>query len=164
MNTPSEVTADIIAGVRRVFPAVPAPALHAFQKWLLAPSEAVRARPAQSFAKPYGTNHILEIVGNFGVSCACFDPGQETSYHRHFRRTEFYCVRTGVLELLWEDRELTLGPFQYAHSRPGESHRLRNVGTSVLEVLELFRPPLLDDKVRIGDRYGRRLGGVSRDE
>ena len=160
----SDVMSDVVAGVQRVFTDIPDPAMRAFERWLLASSDAVTVRPVQSFVKPYGANHILEIVGQFGVSCAFFRPGEETSYHCHSRRTEFYCVRTGALELAWADRQLTLVPYQYAHSKPGESHRLRNVGANVLEVLELFSPPLLDDKVRIGDRYGRRLGGVSRDQ
>lgn len=160
----SSDAAEVIAGVRRLYTGVTDAAVWALEKWLLASSDAVTARPVHSFAKPYGTNHILEIADHFGVSCAFFGPGQETSYHRHSHRTEFYCVRTGLLELAWADRQVILGAYQFAHSNPGESHRLRNAGPDVLEVLELFWPPLLDDKVRIGDRYGRRLGGVGRDQ
>ena len=155
---------EISLAVRQLFDRIPPAALAALMKWLEAPSESLAADPLQTIAKPYGRNHILEIVGDFGISCACFDVGAETSLHRHTRRTEFYCVRTGCLELVSIDSTTTLRRHHFASSRPGDVHRLRNAGPTVLEVLEVFSPALLDDKIRIEDRYERRLGAVTRDE
>jgi mannose-6-phosphate isomerase-like protein (cupin superfamily) len=120
--------------------------------------------PVLTFVKPYGMNRILHLDDRFGVSCAMFGAGHETSYHRHLQRVELFCVRRGVLELHREPgRVETLHAFEHSSSRPGQPHRLRNPGGEPLEVVELFSPPLLDDKVRLADGYGRALGAVTRD-
>nr|WP_276510359.1 cupin domain-containing protein [Longimicrobium terrae] len=114
--------------------------------------------------KPYGRNHVLVAGGEYGLSLAVLLPGRSTSLHAHELRREVFCVRTGVLSLTRGDLQVRIGAGELDHSTPGEPHALANEGDEVLEVLEIFSPALLDDKVRISDRYDRALGKVTREQ
>jgi mannose-6-phosphate isomerase-like protein (cupin superfamily) len=150
--------------IRAVFPDVPASLLADFERFLTATIAEMAAHAVTIFEKPYGRNHILALNERFGLSCAVFEPSCETSFHYHEERREFYWVRNGELDLLRPEGVTILTAGDHSHSEPGQRHRLRNRGRLRLEVLEIFSPPLLDDKVRIEDRYGRTLGQVHRNE
>jgi mannose-6-phosphate isomerase-like protein (cupin superfamily) len=129
--------------------------------WLLAqPADVLIARAVISLAKPYGTNHLLVTKGGFGVSFACLRPGQGTSFHYHALRRELFWVRAGNLHLVHGDTEEYLSAGDVGESTPGVPHSLGNNGDVPLEVLEVFAPALVDDKVRLTDRYDRILGPV----
>jgi mannose-6-phosphate isomerase-like protein (cupin superfamily) len=128
---------------------------------LLQPTGVLVASARISLPKPYGTNHILVLEMGFGVSFACMQPGQGTSLHYHMQRRELFCVRVGDLHLIHGDNVQHLPVGGIGRSTPGIPHSLRNDGDAPLEVLEVFSPALLDDKVRIADRYDRALGAVS---
>lgn len=117
-----------------------------------------------SFDKPYGENHALSVSGDFGLSFAGLDPGMSTSLHFHRHRRELFFVRTGTLTLIKGSETIELGVGHRGESVPGELHSIANHGQSRVEVAEVFSPPLLDDKVRISDTYGRGLGAVTRFE
>lgn len=108
--------------------------------------------------KPYGRNHILMINERCGISFACLEPDRSTSFHYHDHRREFFLVRQGRLRLVTPDGERILNPGEWACSTPGVPHSIANGGDGVLEIIEIFAPPLLDDKVRISDPYDRGLG------
>jgi hypothetical protein len=137
MSLSRQQLVEIENNVQRVFPAVPRTALMAFENWLHVPTADICAQSLVSFEKPYGRNYVLEIIDAYGISCAHFNAGHETSLLRRY---------------------------EHSYSRPGEPHRLKNVGRHVLQVLEIFHPPLLDDKVRFDDRYGRAIGEVTREQ
>jgi mannose-6-phosphate isomerase-like protein (cupin superfamily) len=111
--------------------------------------------------KPYGTNAILQDQGLFGLSFARLLPGQSTSYHYHQQRREFFCVHSGVLTLRSGIEERVLQRYGCGTSTPLVGHSLANQGSGMLAVLEIFTPALLNDKVRIHDRYDRPLGDVT---
>lgn len=150
------------AVIQAVFPDVPASLLMNFERFLTVPIDEMVAHAMTIFEKPYGRNHILALDKRFGLSCAVFEPSCETSFHYHEKRREFYWVRNGELDLLRPEGVTILTAGGHSHSEPGQRHRLRNRGRLRLEVLEIFSPPLLDDKVRVEDRYGRTLGQVHR--
>jgi mannose-6-phosphate isomerase-like protein (cupin superfamily) len=151
---------DVRARLLDAFPHCPEETVELFC-WLLGqPTQTLAARARISLAKPYGTNHILVTDGDFGVSFACFRPGQGTSLHYHTRRRELFCVRTGELLLVHGETEQRLPAGGIGESTPLVPHSLRNEGNAPLEVLETFTPVLLDDKVRVADRYDRALGPV----
>jgi len=112
--------------------------------------------------KPYGANHVLRSGGEHGLSFACFRPGQGSSLHYHRTRREVFYVRTGMLTLRTGDTWRHLDAGGCGISTPGVPHALRNDGAGPLEVLEVFTPALLDDKVRVEDSYARALGPVGR--
>lgn len=114
-----------------------------------------------SLDKPYGRNLIVEINGNYGLSCARLLPGRSTSLHYHSTRTEFFVVRCGELSVTDGDVEHRLHAGSVSRSTPGRPHRLSNAGHSICEFVEIFSPPLLDDKIRISDFYSRKVGEVT---
>lgn len=150
------------AAIRAVFPDAPSLILTDFERFLTASITEMAEHAVTIFEKPYGRNHILTLDDRFGLSCAVFEPSSETSFHYHEKRTEFYWVRSGELDLLRPEGATILTAGGHSHSAPGLRHRLRNRGRLRLEVLEIFSPPLLDDKVRVEDSYGRTLGQVRR--
>lgn len=154
---------DILAEwVEAVFSTVPAETIQRFRDLLRLSGEELSVDARLVFQKPYGRNHILHIGEDFGISCAVLEVGQQSSFHLHRHRAEFYLVRSGLLELHIEDRCRLLKRGDHDSSLPMQRHRLRNPGPELLEVFEICSPPLLDDKVRIADSYGRPLGQVGR--
>jgi len=150
------------AVIQAVFPEAPASLLTDFERFLTAPITDIAAHAVTIFEKPYGRNHILVLDEWFGLSCAVFKPSCETRFHYHEKRRELYWVRIGELDLIRPEGVMILTAGGHSHSEPGQRHRLRNPSWLRLEVLEIFSPPLLDDKVRLEDRYGRMLGQVQR--
>ncbi|HEU5319712.1 MAG TPA: cupin domain-containing protein [Methylomirabilota bacterium] len=148
------------AAVAAAFPGCPPDVVDDFIAALGAPSERLVAGARITLAKPYGANHILAAGGPYGLSFARFEPGRSTSLHYHTVRRELFCVRRGVLTLTSGPTVRRLRPFEVGRSTPGEPHALANEGAELLEVLEIFSPALLDDKVRVRDRYNRALGAV----
>jgi mannose-6-phosphate isomerase-like protein (cupin superfamily) len=141
---------------------VPGGAAEHFCRLVAEPAKAIVHRAHVTLPKPYGANHILAVEADYGISFACIDPGHGTSVHYHVRRRETFLVRTGTLLLLHGDTETRLHEGDIGQSIPGTPHSLRNGGASQLHVLEMFLPALLDDKVRVADRYARPLGAVDR--
>ena len=153
-----------VSVVESIFLTLPGSVVAKVEWHLAQPRETLPSRAFLALDKPYGRNFILSVQDDFGISCALFFPGQETSFHYHQLRTEVYYVRTGILELQRSDALEQLQPGGIGHSLPGQHHRLRNSGDTILEVIEVFHPPLLDDKVRLLDRYGRHVGKVTKFE
>jgi mannose-6-phosphate isomerase-like protein (cupin superfamily) len=142
------------------FPDCPEDLADQFVDALDRPAEDLAARAAIILDKPYGRNHILAREGTHGLSLAVLQPGQSTSLHFHEFRRELFCVRSGTLHLTNEGRVMILQRLDCARSTPGIPHSLANGGPDPLEILEIFAPALLDDKVRVEDRYDRKLGAV----
>ena len=164
-SLPSPADADTRdAFIRAVLPGVPADVLSRFARALSAPVAELAARAELVLDKPYGRNHVLVASGEYGLSLAVLLPGRSTSLHAHELRREVFCVRAGVMALTKGDRQVRLSAGELDYSTPGEPHALTNDGDTVLEVLEIFSPALLDDKVRISDRYDRALGRVTREQ
>jgi mannose-6-phosphate isomerase-like protein (cupin superfamily) len=136
------------------------PAFEAFSSRLDAASDALIAGAAMILDKPYGRNILALLDPAFGISLVQMRPRAATSLHVHHRRREIFVIRSGALTLFQEGRSRRLGPWEVAQSTPASPHRLANDGEEPLEILELFAPNLLDDKVRLEDRYHRVLGPV----
>lgn len=151
------------AFIRGVLPDIPGEVLARFGQALGTPTDELAATADLVLEKPYGRNHVIVAAGEYGLSLALLLPGRSTSLHTHERRREVFCVRAGVLTLTRGGETLRLETGGLAHSTPGEPHALANDGAEPLEVLEIFSPALLDDKVRIADRYDRDLGRVTHD-
>ena len=157
----SPVTSIIRVSLSRTFPACPAAMVDTFVSWLARPREELVSLARMTLKKPYGHNYVLVDSGDFGISFACIEPGQGTSLHFHQRRREFFCVHEGVLALTRDDVESSLEKGESGFSTPGKPHALRNPSGAPTQVLEMFSPVLLEDKIRVSDRYARPLGQVS---
>jgi 8-oxo-dGTP pyrophosphatase MutT (NUDIX family)/mannose-6-phosphate isomerase-like protein (cupin superfamily) len=148
--------------VHQVLPGCPAEMIERLAHCLEVGLAGIAAEAEVSFDKPYGENHVLSISGDYGLSCAALDPGTSTSLHFHRHRRELFLVRTGTLTFVKGSETIELGVGRRGESVPGELHAIANRGPGRVEVAELFSPPLLDDKVRVSDAYGRGLGAVTR--
>jgi mannose-6-phosphate isomerase-like protein (cupin superfamily) len=151
---------EVRGRIAAVFPDCPDEIADRFIDALDRPTEELAAEAQLLLDKPYGRNHILVADGAYGLSFALLLPGQSTSLHFHSTRREFFCVRRGTLRLTSGERSMVLQRFACGHSTPGVPHSLANGGAGPLEVLEIFSPALLEDKVRVKDRYERKLGSV----
>jgi mannose-6-phosphate isomerase-like protein (cupin superfamily) len=149
--------------LRECMPDCPDSLVERFLGLLRQPAADIVSQASFVLDKPYGSNAIvLAGSGQFGLSFASLQPGQSTSFHYHRQRREFFCVHGGRLMLHEGNGAQVLGPLDCGHSTPHVGHRLENGGDGVLTVLEMFTPPLLDDKVRVRDTYSRALGPVDR--
>ena len=164
-------TNAIVSAVRRAreqlavtLPTCPETFADWFMQLISATPSEITARAIILLNKPYGTNAILVDRGEFGLSFAQLLPGRSTSLHFHQQRREFFCVHHGTLSLTYGDQNCTIERFACGHSTPNVSHMLANASDQPLGVLEIFSPALLNDKVRLQDRYERPLGSVTFDE
>jgi len=75
----------------------------------------------------------------------------------HHHRAEHWIVVRGVAEVTNGDRVITLNENQSTYIPKGQTHRLRNPGTTPLEIIEVQSGHYLgeDDIVRFDDHYGR---------
>jgi mannose-6-phosphate isomerase-like protein (cupin superfamily) len=158
--TPTTLAA-VRARIREVFPACPEGLAERFTALLARPRDDLIARATLVLDKPYGRNHLLDAEAEHGISFAVLLPGRTTSLHWHARRRELFCVRAGRLDVTIGDERRPLATGELAGSTPGIQHALANAGAGDAEVLELFSPYLLDDKTRVSDPYGRRIGAVT---
>lgn len=157
----TDARARLEAAAEQLFGGCPAAFLDRFAALARAPSDAIASGAQLVLDKPYGRNHILESTGDFGLSFAVMNPGQTTSYHRHDRRRELFLVRRGTMTLRSGESESRLVPGDLGWSSPPVPHALSNRSSDVVELLEIFSPPLLDDKVRLSDPYRRPIGRVT---
>jgi mannose-6-phosphate isomerase-like protein (cupin superfamily) len=148
------------AAVGRLWPECGSDVAESFAACQRGDAERLAAGAQLKLAKPYGENFILELGPEFGISLARLRPGRSTSFHFHRRRRELICVRLGVLSFYEDGRRIEVAAGETCASTPLVPHRIANEGPGWLEIAELFSPPDLDDKVRLRDPYGRRLGEV----
>jgi mannose-6-phosphate isomerase-like protein (cupin superfamily) len=146
------------------WPDCPAVVLERYLKALTSPAAALVSTALITLTKPYGRNNILSQHGEYGMSLLQMEPGQSSSFHRHSQRKELFVVRTGRLTVRFADHEEHLGPGECSVTVPPVAHAVSNQQEEPLEVLEMISPFLLDDKIRIHDRYQRRLGAVTHRE
>ncbi|MET8679639.1 NUDIX domain-containing protein [Streptomyces sp. NPDC004647] len=146
--------------VRAQLPGIPESVVSDFMSLADADAAELEARAEWHLEKPYGANHILVGTGRWGLSFARLLPGRSSSFHLHRTRREFFRVRTGVLTLRTGAHTAPLYALECGESTPDVPHAIANDGAEPLEIVEIFSPAALDDKVRIEDRYGRPLGQV----
>ncbi|UXY17274.1 hypothetical protein N8I74_01950 [Chitiniphilus purpureus] len=144
-----------------VMPTCPAEISDRFLQLLSTPPAEITAQAKLLLNKPYGTNAILIPHGEYGLSFAQLLPKRSTSLHMHMLRREFFCVHHGVLTLVSGEETLIIDRLGCGFSTPNVSHMLANNSDEPLGVLEIFSPALLNDKVRLQDRYERLLGQVT---
>ena len=84
-------------------------------------------------------------------------PGESLSLQYHHHRAEHWVVVQGVALVQVGDREMRTEPGQYRYIPLKERHRLSNIGTEELVVVEVQCGGYLgeDDIVRLADTYGR---------
>ena len=84
-------------------------------------------------------------------------PGEKLSLQYHHKRAEHWVVTQGQAVVQIGDDEFETGPGQYRFIPLGEKHRLTNIGSDELVLIEVQVGSYLgeDDIVRLDDIYGR---------
>ena len=85
-------------------------------------------------------------------------PGQKLSLQKHSQRAEHWIVVTGTARITIDQREFDLTPGQHCDIATGQVHRLANLTTEPVEIIEVQMGAYLgeDDIVRLQDDYGRK--------
>jgi len=107
--------------------------------------------------RPWGSYQILYTTPGYQVKKLVIHPGQRTSLQYHHKRSEHWIVTRGAPVLQLGDDQLMLQINQSLFVPTGVKHRISNVGTEDVEIIECQIGNYLgeDDIVRVEDDYQR---------
>lgn len=107
--------------------------------------------------RPWGTYTVLEEGLGFKIKRIEVYPGASLSLQMHNHRAEHWVVVAGVAQVINGNEELTLEVNQSTFIPIGNKHRLSNLGSDKLVMIEVQTGSYLgeDDIVRFEDIYGR---------
>jgi mannose-6-phosphate isomerase-like protein (cupin superfamily) len=107
--------------------------------------------------RPWGYYESLDDGASYQVKRLMVKPGARISLQRHGKRAEHWVVVSGRAKVTRGDEELLLGANESTYIPLGMMHRLENVGTEPLFVIEVQSGTYLgeDDIERFGDDYRR---------
>jgi len=108
-------------------------------------------------SRPWGWYDTIEVGDRFKVKRIQVNPGASLSLQTHAKRAEHWVVVKVTAEVTCGDRVITLKENESTFIPLGEKHRLSNLSTDILEIIEVQSGDYLgeDDIVRIDDGYGR---------
>jgi mannose-6-phosphate isomerase-like protein (cupin superfamily) len=136
-----------------------------FERLRLAPQSIDDEAAELILQKPYGLNRILKWRNRaVGLSTAVLFPHCGTSTHLHDTRKEVFLVLRGAVIFTFGGEMCQLESGDFGVSVPNQPHRLWNASVVSAHILEMFSPADLDDKRRLEDRYGRKIGCVMHSE
>jgi mannose-1-phosphate guanylyltransferase/mannose-6-phosphate isomerase len=111
--------------------------------------------------RPWGWYDSVDEGERFKVKRIQVKPGASLSLQMHHHRAEHWIVVKGVAEITNGDQVITLTEDQSTYIPQGQTHRLANLGSTPLEIIEVQSGSYLgeDDIVRFDDAYGRSKRG-----
>ena len=106
---------------------------------------------------PWGNWRVLARGNGFQVKRLEVSPRQRFSLQFHHRRSEHWVVVAGIGRVVLGTRTLRAWPGRALFIPKRATHRLQNVGSTPLVVIEVQRGDYLgeDDIVRLADDYAR---------
>lgn len=107
--------------------------------------------------RPWGAYTILEEGPHFKIKRIEVKPGASLSLQMHQHRSEHWVVISGAAKVFNNDQELTLEMNESTYIPAGHKHRLENIGSEQLAIIEVQTGEYLgeDDIIRFQDIYGR---------
>ena len=107
--------------------------------------------------RPWGSWQVLDVGPGYKVKRIHVTPGCRLSYQRHEHRSEHWVIVSGAATCVVDGVETTAGPGRTVDVPRGVKHRLGNLGSEELVVIEVQRGAYTgeDDIVRFADDYGR---------
>jgi len=107
--------------------------------------------------RPWGNYDSIDMGERFQVKRIVVKPGAALSLQKHHKRAEHWIVVSGVAEVTCDDKVFELRENESTYIPLGSVHRLRNRGTTPVELIEVQSGHYLgeDDIVRLEDVYGR---------
>lgn len=116
--------------------------------------------------RPWGTFNDLHRGDGFKVKHIVVQPGHALSLQSHQFRKEYWLIVRGTARVTRGDDTFELSENQSIYIANDTKHRLENVGSAPLELVEIQTGPYLeeDDIVRYEDAYGRAVANDSEEE
>jgi mannose-1-phosphate guanylyltransferase/mannose-6-phosphate isomerase len=108
-------------------------------------------------SRPWGWFDAIDIGDRFKVKRILVNPGSSLSLQKHSKRAEHWVVVRGFAEVTCDKKIIHLRENESTFIPQGVVHRLANIGSEPLEIIEVQSGIYLgeDDIVRIDDDYGR---------
>jgi len=115
------------------------------------------AKVHRTVLRPWGSYTILEEGPGFKVKRIEVKPCGSLSLQMHHHRSEHWIVVTGIAQVVNGEQTLTIHENESTYIPAGHRHRLSNLGTESLVMIEVQSGHYLgeDDIVRFDDHYGR---------
>ena len=119
--------------------------------------ERPHARLHRKVYRPWGSYDGIESGPGFQVKRITVKPGASLSLQLHHHRAEHWIVVSGSARVTCDEKVFDLGANQSTFIPLGSKHRLENIGSEPLELIEVQSGDYLgeDDIVRFEDQYGR---------
>ena len=107
--------------------------------------------------KPWGYYDSIDTGYNFQVKRILVNPGAKLSLQKHLYRAEHWVVVSGVAKITCGKKIYNLEKNQSTYIPKGEIHRLENIESYPLEIIEVQTGNYLgeDDIIRLKDDYQR---------
>ena len=112
--------------------------------------------------RPWGRFDSLDRGNSHQVKKIRVSPGGRLSLQYHYHREEHWVVVSGIATVTVDDTVKELKAAEQVHIPKGAVHRLENLTTEPVEIIEVQYGDYLgeDDIVRVEDVYGRDAGDV----
>jgi mannose-1-phosphate guanylyltransferase/mannose-6-phosphate isomerase len=107
--------------------------------------------------RPWGSYQTVDAGDGFQVKHIMVKPGGRLSLQKHAKRAEHWVVVQGTAQVTCDDKVFPLMENQSTFIPLGATHRLENLGSEPLRLIEVQSGSYLgeDDIVRLEDVYGR---------
>lgn len=107
--------------------------------------------------RPWGSYESIDNGERFQVKRITVNPGAKLSLQMHHKRAEHWIVVSGLAQVTCGDKVFPLKENESTYIPLGATHRLENIGTQPLQLIEVQSGSYLgeDDIVRLEDTYGR---------
>ena len=117
----------------------------------------IQTETALRTQRPWGWYETVSEVAGNKIKRIGVLPGQQISLQKHHQRAEHRVVVQGVARVTLDDRTFDLPTGGHCDIAIGQVHRLANVTTDPVEIVEVQFGSYLgeDDIVRLQDDYGR---------
>jgi mannose-1-phosphate guanylyltransferase len=111
----------------------------------------------KTVSRPWGTYTVLEEGPNFKIKRIEVKPKARLSLQMHHHRSEHWVVVSGLAKVVNGEKTLSLAMNESTYIPAGHQHRLENLGSEVLVVIEVQSGAYTgeDDIIRFDDEYGR---------
>lgn len=109
------------------------------------------------YYRPWGYYQNILTYDSYKVKKLHIYPGSKISLQYHNKRSEHWVVTSGKAMVTRGDKTFILEKEQSTYIPTGTIHRLENIGSDPLEIVEVQIGTYLeeDDIVRLEDKYGR---------
>ena len=111
----------------------------------------------RTVSRPWGTYTVLQEGVNFKIKRIEVKPLARLSLQMHHHRSEHWIVVSGKAKVINGEQALELSTNESTYIPAGNKHRLENIGSDLLVMIEVQSGDYTgeDDIIRFDDEYGR---------